>query len=162
MKEEDITGSLVNSFMVCQKKCWLQARQINPTKSNQHLLLGSAYSNARGNHVRIGNIELDELQKGKSLIVKEYKKTFSNLEASEMQLLFYMSNLKSEMNLKDISGYIISEESDEKKYIPYSSENEKILQKTLAELLDIVNNNTAPKFEQKPLCTFCGHNLYCL
>ena len=158
----DLTGTLVNSYVVCKRKAWLNSRKINPNKSNSFLLMGSSYNSNRTTQKRIGNIELDEIEKGKHIIVKEYKKTFSNIEASKMQLLFYMKNLKEELNLNKINGYIISEENNEKLFLPFDSKNEEKIDKLIDEILVALNNNQIPKFTRTKLCDYCGHNMYCL
>lgn len=158
----DLTGTLVNSYVVCKRKAWLNCRKINPNKSNSFLLMGSSYNSNRTTQKRIGNIELDEIEKGKHIIVKEYKKTFSNIEASKMQLLFYMKNLKEELNLNKIDGYIISEETNEKLFLPFDSKNEEKIDKLIDEILVALNNNQIPKFTRTKLCDYCGHNMYCL
>lgn len=157
-----LTGTLVNSYVVCKRKAWLNSRKINPNKSNSFLLMGSSYNSNRTTQKRIGNIELDEIEKGKHIIVKEYKKTFSNIEASKMQLLFYMKNLKEELNLNKIDGYIISEETNEKLFLPFDSKNEEKIDKLIDEILVALNNNQILKFTRTKLCDYCGHNMYCL
>ena len=162
MNSFDLTGTLINSYVVCKRKAWLNSRKINPNKSNSFLLMGSSYNKNRTTQKRIGNIELDEIVKGKHIVVKEYKKTFSNIEASKMQLLFYMKNLKEELNLNKIDGYIISEETNEKMFLPFDSKNEEKINKLIDEILVALNNNQIPKFTRTKLCDYCGHNMYCL
>jgi CRISPR-associated exonuclease Cas4 len=162
MNKFDLTGTLINSYVVCRRKAWLNSRKISPNKSNCFISMGSSLNKNRITQKRIGNIELDEIEKGKHIIVKEYKKTFSNIEASKMQLLFYMMNLKEDMNLKKIDGYIISEETNEKLFLPFNSENEEKINGVIDEILIALNDNRIPKFTRTKLCDYCGHNMYCL
>lgn len=158
----DLTGTLINSYVVCKRKAWLNSRKISPCKSNHFLLMGSSYNSNRTTQKKIGNIEVDEIIKGKYIVVKEYKKTFSNIEASKTQLLFYMKNIKEELNLKKIDGYIISEETNEKIFLPFDLKNEEKINKLIDEILIALNDNKIPKFARTKLCDYCGHNIYCL
>jgi len=158
-----INGVLVNCFIVCKKKVWLQAHNIHTNKSNLHLQIGSVYAEIRKNDSRkFGNIEVDEIVENKHIKVTEYKKTFSNVEASKMQLLFYMYNLQKELNLKKIEGLLVSEETDEKKYFILNDENIKLVDIMLDEIVEIVNSEKIPVVEKTNLCLNCGHNFYCL
>ncbi len=160
---ENLNGTIIKSYMACKRQGWLASRKLTPLVSNTYIQMGTALSNIRKEtSKRIGNIELDEIEKGKHIIVKEYKKTFSNIEASKMQLLFYMKNLKKELNLNKIDGYIISEETNEKLFLPFDSKNEEKIDKLIDEILVALNNSQIPKFTRTKLCDYCGHNIYCL
>lgn len=159
---EDINGSLVNNFTVCRKKAWLSARRIHANQMNMHLQMGSVYNSARNTQKRFGNIEVDSLSKEKHVIVKEYKKTFSNIEASKQQLIFYMHTLKSELNLKKIEGLIISEETNEKYHIDLTQDVEDKIVSTLQDMVKIINDKKLPVVNNSELCNYCGHNFYCL
>lgn len=160
---EILNGTIIKSYIACKRQGWLASRKLTPLVSNTYIQMGTALSNIRKeSSKRIGNIEIDEIEKGKHIIVKEYKKTFSNIEASKMQLLFYMKNLKEELNLSKIDGYIISEETNEKLFLPFDSKNEEKIDKLINEILVALNNNQIPKFTRTKLCDYCGHNIYCL
>lgn len=160
---EILNGTIIKSYMACKRQGWLASRKLTPLVSNTYIQMGTALSNIRKEtSKRIGNIELDETEKGKHIIIKEYKKTFSNIEASKMQLLFYMKNLKEELNLNKIDGYIISEETNEKLFLPFDSKNEEKIDKLIDEILVALNNSQIPKFTRTKLCDYCGHNIYCL
>ena len=91
---ENINGTIIKSFIACRRQGWLASRKMSPTRDNINILMGETYSKIRNKNLRVGGIEIDEISKGKHIVVKEYKKTFSNVEASKMQLLFYMYNLQ--------------------------------------------------------------------
>lgn len=159
----ELNGTIIKSYMACNRQGWLASRKLTPLTSNIFIQMGTSLSDTRQeSRKRIGNIELDEIVKGKHIIVKEYKKTFSNIEASKMQLLFYMKNLKEELNLTKIDGYIISEETSEKMFLPFDSKNEEKINKFIDEILVALNNNQIQKFTRTKLCDYCGHNMYCL
>jgi len=158
-----LNGTIIKSFMACKRQGWLASRKLSPSLLNPYIQMGISYSNIRGNSKRkLGNIELDEIEKGKHIVVREYKKSFSNIEASKTQLLFYMKILKEELNLRRIDGYVISEETNEKLFLPFNEENEEKLNKLIDEILVALNDNKIPKFTRTKLCDYCGHNMYCL
>lgn len=160
---EILNGTIIKSYIACKRQGWLASRKLTPLVSNTYIQMGTALSNIRKeSSKRIGNIELDEIEKNKHIIVKEYKKTFSNIEASKMQLLFYMRNLKEELNLNKIDGYIISEETSEKLFLSFDTKNEEKINQFIDEILIALNNNQIPKLTRTKLCDYCGHNFYCL
>ena len=63
MNEFDLTGTLINSYVVCNRKSWLNSRKINPNKLNSFLLMGSSYNNNRTTQKRFGNIEINNLKR---------------------------------------------------------------------------------------------------
>lgn len=160
--ESDINGTIVKSFIACKKQGWLAARKLSPISTMESIQIGTAYNNIRNTQRRFGGVEVDEVIKGQHFIVREYKKTFSNIEASKIQLLFYMYSLQKELNLQKIEGYVISEETDEKVYLILDDKNKKVIEKLIKEIIIVIQKTTSPKFELKPLCPTCGHNLYCL
>lgn len=157
-----IGGSLINSFVVCHRKAWLQARNIHTNQFDANIQIGKVYSKLRNTEKRFFNIAIDKLDKDSTLVVTEYKKTFSNIEASSMQLLFYMGSLKKELGIKKISGYIISEETNEKLYLDFTEKEELRLNGVIQNAISIINQEHIPTFTEMPICRFCGHNLYCL
>lgn len=157
-----LNGTIVKSYMACKRQGWLAARMLSPAKSNPYIQMGTAYADIRGKSKRFGGIEIDEISKKKHIVVKEYKKTFSNIEASKMQLLFYMDSLKDSLQIEQIDGLLISEETDEKISLQLLSENKEKLELLKNEIIEVVKNNRSPEFTRTKLCDYCGHNLYCL
>lgn len=157
-----ITGGIVNGFIVCKKKAWLLGRHISPESSNENLLMGKVLGGIHGEPRRIGNIEVDEVRSSGHFIVKEYKKTFSNLKASEAQLLFYMKEIKEDTKCKSIEGYVVSIEDDKKHWVEYNRENEAYIENLCAEIVSIVSKTVSPPVLNNAVCHHCGHNLYCL
>jgi CRISPR-associated exonuclease Cas4 len=157
----DLTGTLINCYTLCHKKAWLQARHISPTRENSHLQMGSSLSKIRGTQERMGNFEVDEIKKGKHITIKEYKKTFSNIEASTTQLLLYMLNVKQELKCKKIDGFVISEETNEKKFVPFTIAAEKTILDICSDAVSLISNDTPPVTIETKVCMYCAHNLYC-
>jgi len=55
------------------------------------------------------NLKFDKIGKERGhYLATEYKKSMSNPEGAKMQLLFYMWQLKTSLNLKVINGKVIS------------------------------------------------------
>jgi len=158
----DLNGTIVNSYVACPKKAWLQARHIYPSNNNSYLQMGNTFSKLRGTQKRMGNFEVDEVSKGKHIIVREYKKTFSNIEASTFQLLFYMLNIKEELKCRKIEGYIVSEEDSNKKHVLLDGKNEAKVKILIEQVIECVNDRRSPHVLNNKLCQYCAHNLYCL
>jgi CRISPR-associated exonuclease Cas4 len=161
LKKEDINGTIVKSYIACKRQGALAMRSMAPSLQNSYIQMGSVYAKMRGKSRRFGGIEIDELSKRKHIIVKEYKKTFSNIEASKMQLLYYMYSLKNEINCKSIEGYVISEETDEKLHVVLNKQNKNMVEKMIEEIIQL-SKEGIPAFEKKELCLYCAHNLYCM
>lgn len=158
---EDINGTIVKSYIACKRQGALAMRSISPLSQNPDIQMGSVYAKIRGKSKRFGGIEIDEISKGNHLVVKEYKKTFSNIEASKMQLLYYMYTLKNELRCKKVEGYVISEETNEKLHLVLNEQNITIVEKMIEEIIQL-SHDSIPEVEKKELCLYCAHNLYCL
>jgi CRISPR-associated exonuclease Cas4 len=162
LSEEMITGTLVNSYMVCKRKAWLHARNISPTSSNSYIQMGAALGRIKGGERRFGNIEVDEITKDGHILLREYKKTFSNLLASEAQILFYMKTIKKDTGCMKISGHIISLENNQKKWIDFNRANEKYINEIIKNILILCSKGVPPPVLNNEVCVCCGHNTYCI
>lgn len=161
LNAEDINGTIVKSYIACKRQGALAIRSMAPLLQDPNIQMGSVYAKIRGKNRRFGGIEIDEVSKRKHIIVKEYKKTFSNIEASKMQLLYYMYSLKNELKCKSIEGYVISEETDEKLHLVLDGQNTKIVEEMISEIVQL-SKGEIPEFEKKELCLRCAHNMYCM
>ncbi|MCK9549267.1 Dna2/Cas4 domain-containing protein [Aquamicrobium sp.] len=160
-RAEDINGTIVKSFIACRRQGALALRRMSPLYQNPDIQMGSVYAKLRNKSARFGGIEIDEVSKNKHIVIKEYKKTFSNIEASKMQLLYYMHSLKNELNCRTIEGYVISEETDEKLHVLLDEQNINIVQEMINDIIQL-SKEEIPKIEKKALCLHCAYNLYCL
>ena len=161
-EESQITGTIVKSFIACKRQGWLAARGLSPSSQNDNIAMGETYSKIRDKNEKFGGIEVDDLSIGEHIVVKEYKKSFSNIDASTKQLLFYMYCLKRDVGARYVEGYVISEETMEKKHVVLNDENTFMVEMMIAEIIKTINFQRSPEFVKTNLCAACGHNLYCI
>jgi len=138
------------------------SRKMAPSKIDQNIQMGEAYSKLRSSAVRFGNVEIDRLDKGGHLIVTEYKKTLANLDSAKAQLLFYMYLLKNSLRLKRVDGYIVSEEQQEKIFLRLDKKNEAFLLELLEKITEVLSSQVAPKEKPVEVCKNCAFRHYCL
>lgn len=162
--EEQITGTLVNVYIVCKRQAWLYAHQVHGDQENEYLLMGKALAQAQENknlhEYPFGNLVFDKLSKESGhYVVTEYKKSLKNVSAGEMQLLFYIYCLKKGLNLKEVKGRLISG----KKIIPVddSEENFKKMEQIIKEIIELVSQEKPPKFVPIRYCKTCSYQDYC-
>lgn len=159
-KKEDINGSIVKSFVTCERQGALVLRKISPLLQDSNIQMGAVYAKMRSESRCFGGIEVDGLDKRGNIVVIEYKKTFSNIVASRMQLLFYMHTMKNEVKCKNIEGYVISEESNEKLHVRLDCESTLEVEDMITSIM-ILADGKIPKYEYKDICENCAFYLYC-
>ena len=99
-----------------------------------------------------------------SKYIEEYKKSDSDTEASKMQLLFYLKNLKEKGIEKE--GKLIYHEKNKKEnnkteIIKLDEKNLKELENCINEIEILVNQKEVPKVENTKKCKKCAYYEYC-
>ncbi len=160
-----ITGNLINAYYICKRKLWFFAHQINPTSSYDNLLIGKLISETsykRGKkEISFGNIKIDMIKNENGMIlVSEIKKSSKGLKAAEMQLLFYLLQLKKE-NIEAEGELLIPKER--KKYkIQLTEEKEKELTESISQIKYIISKEKPPQIsKQKRFCNKCAFFEFC-
>ena len=101
MTDIHFTGTLYYNYTICPRKAWLMYHQIEP--EHDHDLLDQGRLNQEEHYKRdqkeweLPGIRVDQIHKdGDTLVLGEIKKSSAGLDASILQLTFYLLRLKEE------------------------------------------------------------------
>ena len=139
----EVNGTLMWYYAICSREVWLMSRNIIPDQKDTNIEIGkfiheTSYERSK-KEIEFGNVKFDVLLKTKDeMIIGETKKTSKFQEASTMQLLYYLRELKnSGINAKGVLLY-----PEEKKRVEVKLTEEKILllEETEKEIETIINN----------------------
>lgn len=157
----NITGSLLNSYIVCPRQAWLGAHAMSGDKDNDFLREGlyiheQAYQKSHEKEKSFGGNTLDTMQhQDGKLIVGEIKKSSKCIESARMQLLYYLYTLKEQGILAE--GVLqFPEEKKTEKVILDEEEICKVKQK-LIEIEAVVSQNKPPKPRWIACCNHCSY-----
>ncbi len=159
-----ITGNIVNAFIICKRKAWLYAREINSDSENVNLELGriigeNTYKREK-KELLLPGMKIDFMKKSEgSIIVAEVKKSSKGEKAAIMQLLFYLYNLsKKGINAK---GELLIPKERKKRIIELDEKSVKELKSLFAEMEEVLKRDTPPKIEKGKFCKNCAFNEFC-
>ncbi len=159
-----ISGSMIQAFVICPRQTWLMSRNLYGNQYNDFLAIGrllseETYKRDKKEIVLDGN-KFDVIR-GKDGIINliETKKSSKMLEASEMQLLFYMYSLKDKV--KEIKGEI--RVPAEKKVIPIELTMNRIkdIKEIISSAQKIIKNEKPPERIRIKYCKTCSYNEFC-
>jgi len=159
-----ISGSLVQSFIVCPRQTWFMARNLTGDQYNEFLMIGRLISETsyedKKKEIMIGNNKIDFIKKkNNTLIIAETKKSSKMLKATEAQLLYYLFINKD--RFENVRGEIRIPK--EKKLIPIelNEDNEKYIQEIIQSINTIIEKDHAPEKVRKSYCKTCSYLEFC-
>jgi len=159
-----VTGTLIWYYHVCRREVWLMAREINPNEDDYFLEMGrliheDVYPREK-KEIETTNMKIDLMKnKNGEMVVGEVKKSSRFLLPSEMQLAFYLYQLKKKgLNL---TGELLIPK--EKKRIPVklTDDLEGKVKQTLGEIKEIIDKVTPPEAERVQWCRHCAYSEFC-
>lgn len=159
-----VTGSIVQSFIMCPRQAWLSARQICPDEDNTNLALGRLISQEtykrEKKEIRLGHLCLDLVKRGdRQLIVGEVKKSSRAREAARMQLAFYLYEL-AEMGL-EAEGELLFPEEKRKESLVMSDELILQVQELKEKIIELIAREKPPPLERISACKKCAYAELC-
>ncbi len=144
---------------------WLISRSISPDTDNQDLKIGrlihtNTFEDEKMKEYTFdfGKIDMITNSKNETKAI-EIKKSTSQLEASKWQLLYYLYNLKK-LGV-EIEGEIRIPLKKKKFKVELTPEKEKIIEKTIEDIGEIIESGIPEIPNHEKLCKNCGHNIYC-
>ena len=98
MIKEDVTGVMVQYFMLCKRELWFYINQINMNYNNDDISIGKAlHENSfsrEKKEIRIDNMVFDFVKNDDELVIFEMKKSSKLTIGAKYQLYFYMYSLR--------------------------------------------------------------------
>lgn len=160
-KEENLTGTIINYYHHCKRQCWLFAHKINLEDNSELVKIGKAIHEAKETQeIEIDNIKIDKIS---DKYLTEIKKSDADLIACKFQILFYLQKLKNKGIFRKGKLEIVEKKTGTRKTEIYelNEETEKELVDTKRKTLELLNEETVPKFKKNRKCNKCAYFSYC-
>lgn len=160
----EINGALVWYYMICKREVWLMSRNIVPDQKDINIDIGrfihdTSY-NRNKKEVEFGNVKFDVLLSNKDeLVIGETKKSSKFQEASKVQLLYYLRELKRAGIIS--KGVLLYPEEKKRLYVELNKESESLLEEIEKEVRLIIENENPPPVINNKYCRSCGYKEYC-
>ncbi|MEO0275138.1 MAG: CRISPR-associated protein Cas4 [candidate division WOR-3 bacterium] len=170
MDSERVLPTFIYYFFICKRKLWLASRNIDPCYENELIQLGSLISESSYKRERRQVViesfmlnltaKLDLLKTGKKgIMIGEVKKSSSCLEASKMQLAYYLYFLKTFG--VEATGILLIPKEKKKIEIVLTPQIEKRLMYTIEKIREIIKKDVPPKVPWRNICNKCGYSYFC-
>ena len=164
MKKEDITGVMVQYYVICKRELWFYANQINMNYNNDDISIGNLIhekSYSRENkEIRVDNMVFDYIKNDGDLTIFEIKKSSKLTIGAKYQLYFYLySFYKINPNIKGILVYPKERKREE------ICLNESIIDEMndiFEGIIDVCNLNKPPIAEKMNYCKKCSFFELCM
>lgn len=159
-----ITGTLIQSYKICNRQTWLMAHQIVPDQENQYIEIGrlideESYSREK-KKVHLENIVLDFVTSDDGdVIVGEVKKSSRAQDSARMQLAFYLQKLKQ--NGLNAKGILMFPEERKRVVVELTPELEKELEEMTDQIQKIILQELPPSPKKIGFCKNCGYKEFC-
>ncbi len=160
-----ITGTLVESFLICKRQCWLMSHQITPDQDHPYLELGrfidmESYSDER-KKINLENMVIDLIKtENNTLLIGEIKKTSKAQESAKLQLLFYLYNLKYSYGI-EAKGILLFPKEKKRVRVDLSEDEERKIERIIYEIKDIIYQELPPPPEKVNYCVHCAYREFC-
>jgi len=164
MKKIRITGTLIWYYYVCKREDWLISREINSNQDNQLLEIGRIIAEEsyrrEVKEISFGSIKIDLIKKRDGeLWVCEIKKSSKFLKPAQMQLAFYLMQLKKQGIFA--KGELLIPKEKKKIKLVFTKELEKELEEAISEIKKIILFDKPPPPEKNKFCKNCSYYEFC-
>lgn len=163
-EEINLTGSAFYNYVICPRKAWLMQYQIDPERDHDLLAQGRLnnvehYERAE-KELPLPGIKVDQVRReGGELIIGEVKKSSSGLEASILQLSFYLYRLE-EAGV-EARGEVLVPKERKKIPVVLDEATRARLSTATEEILEILSTPQPPKAEWIKFCPNCAYAEFC-
>lgn len=158
-----INGTLINYYFHCKRQCYLCGNRINLEDNSEDVAIGKVLHeikhDSENTEIKIDNIFVDKITEK---YVIEMKKSDADVEASKMQLLYYLKVLKEKGIERDGKLVFLEKNKTEKVDIIKLDENIlNLIENCEQEILKLLENNVVPPIEKTKGCKRCAYYEYC-
>jgi CRISPR-associated exonuclease Cas4 len=159
-----LTGSAFYNYVICPRKAWLMQYQVDPEREHDLLSLGRLnsvehYQRAE-KELPLPGMKVDQIRKeGKTLVIGEVKKSSSGMEASILQLSFYLHEL--EKAGIEARGEVLVPKERKKVVVVLDEFTRTKLAEATEEIAALLLTERPPKVEWIPFCPNCAYAEFC-
>lgn len=164
MEEARLTGSVFYNYVICPRKAWLMQYQIDP--DTEHDLLSLGRLNAQEHYERaekeavMPGIRVDIVRReGNELVLGEVKKSSSGLEASTLQLAYYLQRLEEEGI--EARGEVLVPKERKKTPVILDDETRARLSRYTQEIEALLEQQSPPEAKRLKFCPNCAYSEFC-
>ncbi|GAP64528.1 putative RecB family exonuclease [Ardenticatena maritima] len=160
-----ITGTLIWYAMICEREVWLMAHEIEPDRDDARLEWGRflgemSYPRSRKREISLSGMRLDVVERrGTRLVVGEIKASSRFVEATRMQMLFYLWRLR-EMGV-EAEGELRFPEERRRERVVLDVDAEARLAEVLARVETILEQPLPPAAKRIRYCRACAYREFC-
>jgi len=160
-----ITGTIVESFLICKRQAWLMAHQIIPDQDDSYLELGrlideTSYLDER-KKINLENMVIDLIKtEDKTLLIGEIKKSSKAQESAKLQLIFYLFKLEENFGIK-ATGILLFPEEKRKVRVELTEENKTLISEMIEEINNLILQELPPPVSKNKYCVHCAYKEFC-
>ena len=159
-----ITGSLIQAYYICKKQAWYITRNLNSNQDNQLLEIGRIIAEESYRReikeIAFGSVKIDLIRKRDGeFFVSEVKKSSRFLKPAEMQLAFYLKELKKRGILA--KGELLIPKEKKRFEVELTDEIEKELESAIADIKRIILLDKPPEVIKNKFCEKCSYFEFC-
>lgn len=160
-----ITGTIVESFLICKRQAWLMAHQIIPDQDDSYLELGrlideTSYLDER-KKINLENMVIDLIKtEDKTLLIGEIKKSSKAQESAKLQLIFYLFKLEENFGIK-ATGILLFPEEKRKIRVELTEENKVLISEMIEEINNLILQELPPPVSKNKYCVHCAYKEFC-
>ena len=162
----EITATHINYFMVCHRKLWLFANQINMEHTSElveegKLIHETTYPqrSSKYKEIAIGGIKID-FYDPKNKVIHEVKKSNKVEDAHVWQLKYYMYVLE-QCGLEGVTGILEYPKLRKTDEVLLSERDRTEIEEFKTEIETILNSDTCPRLNEKKICKKCSYYDFC-
>lgn len=157
-----ITGLMVQYYAVCKRELWFMSRGIDIDRGAANIRRGThvdetSYRDKRQSFQVNGRIAIDVLESGDVMEVKVSSKLE---EPAHLQLLYYLWYLDEVLDIER-DGVLAYPRERKRERVELDAENRERIEDTLRGVIHVIEQETPPPLEKKPVCDACLYQDIC-
>lgn len=158
-----ITGLMVQYFAVCRRELWFMSRGIDIDRETVNIRRGThvdetSYRDERKSFQVNGRISIDVLETTGD--VMEVKVSSALEEPQRLQLLYYLWYLETILDVRK-DGVLAYPRERKRERVTLSRENRERIENVLRGIIEVVEDDTPPTLDKKPVCSSCLYQDIC-
>ncbi len=165
---EKITGTLIWYYFICEREVWLIAHEISSFQDDPFLEIGriiheESYKREK-KEIEMEGMKFDLIKKqgdseAKNILLAEIKKSSRFLEASTMQLCYYLFELEK-IGI-DAEGELLFPMEKRRVRVKLDDEKREKLKDAVERIKEIIKREKPPSAQRIKFCKNCAYKEFC-
>lgn len=159
-----ITGTIVNYYYHCPRKCYLFANKINLENNSEDVRIGKIMHEIKAENNKNAEIKLESISIDKitDKYVIEMKKSDSDIGSARIQVLLYLQKLKEKGIIRE--GKLVFNEkntNENVEIIKLDDISQLELDKCIMDINNLLSEELPPEPKMIKGCKKCAYYEYC-